>query len=68
LHTAGNSLGDEVLFVGPFARMAFSLADKFSETAGVAGVAEFSSTVPLGALGLQFNSLGSFTSITPFAK
>jgi hypothetical protein len=65
---SGNVLGNHTLNLGPLTRMAFGFSDQFQETMNAAGVAEFSSSVPLSTLGLRFSPLGSFTSLLPLGK
>jgi hypothetical protein len=65
----GQVVGNEVVNLAPLGRSAFVLPTQFHETVNIRGVAEFSSgNVDLSALGLRYNSLGSFTSIPPINK
>jgi hypothetical protein len=61
----GAPLSTGRLALGPHEHTAFALPAQFAATGARRGVAEFSSTQDLAALGLRFNPGGAFTSVEP---
>ena len=63
----GAVLLNQSISLGPGAHSSFSLADRFSDTAGQIGTLEIGSSFGV-MLGLRFNPGGSFTAILPAPK